>query len=170
MPHKKNPILAERLCGLSRVMRGYLQASFEDTALWHERDISHSSVERIIFPDAFNLVHYMLKKTLELIKNANVNDMQIRRNIKLTEGKIYSQKILSWLIDNGMTRSKAYDIVQDAAKTESFRGTLFQKLPSDIKKKLMKDYKKVFSPKEYTKKVKHIYIRMKKYEETKCQD
>jgi len=127
MPHKRNPILSERLSGLARVLRGYLGAGLEDIALWHERDISHSSVERIILPDASMLTCYVLRKATELVDGLVINVERARRNLdEGSLGLVYSQSVLLTLIDHGMTRDSAYRIVQRAARqavenSEAFR-------------------------------------------------
>jgi len=113
MPHKRNPVIAERLCGLSRVLRGYLQAGLEDVALWHERDISHSSVERVIVPDAMQLVVYMLRKATWLADGLVLHPERALEN--LTNGSwglVFSQSVLLALIDEGFAREDAYRIVQ----------------------------------------------------------
>ncbi len=112
MPHKKNPILSERLVGLSRVMRGYLIASLEDIALWHERDISHSSVERVVFSDASILIHYMLKKTISLVQGLDINKQAMLDNLNSSYGVVYSQSLLLKLVEKGFIRDEAYRIVQ----------------------------------------------------------
>jgi adenylosuccinate lyase len=128
MPHKRNPILSERLCGLARVLRGYLGAGLEDVALWHERDISHSSVERVILPDATMLACYVLRKATELVDGLVINAERARKNLEEGSlGLVFSQAVLLTLIDHGMTRDAAYRIVQRAARqaveTQSgFRG------------------------------------------------
>jgi len=111
MPHKRNPIKCENICGLARVMRGYLSPVFEDIALWQERDISHSSVERIIIPDAFNLLHYMSKNMLKIIDGLQINYEIIQNNINnfIDDG---SQKKLLNLVGQGMSRQEAYRIIQ----------------------------------------------------------
>ena len=117
MPHKRNPVLSERLCGLARVLRGYLSAGLEDVALWHERDISHSSVERVILPDAALLSCYVLRKATELVDGLVINEARARRNLdEGSLGLVYSQSVLLTLIDHGMTRDAAYRIVQRAAR------------------------------------------------------
>jgi adenylosuccinate lyase len=117
MPHKRNPILSERLCGLARVLRGYLGAGLEDVALWHERDISHSSVERVILPDATMLTCYVLRKATELVDGLVINEARARRNLdEGSLGLVYSQSVLLTLIDHGLTRDAAYRIVQRAAR------------------------------------------------------
>jgi len=115
MPHKRNPIVSENICGVMRVMRGYLSTSFENIALWHERDISHSSAERIIVPDATILVDYMFNRYYKVIENLTVFPKNMLKNIYLTKGIIFSQRILTALIDKGLSREEAYDIVQPLA-------------------------------------------------------
>ena len=128
MPHKRNPILSERLCGLARVLRGYLGAGLEDVALWHERDISHSSVERVVLPDACMLALYVLRKATGLVDGLVINEERALRNLNEGSlGLVYSQSVLLTLIDHGMTRDDAYRIVQRAARSavesrEQFRG------------------------------------------------
>ncbi len=115
MPHKKNPIIAERICGLARILRSNAMTAFENNALWHERDISHSSVERIIIPDSTSLIHYLLVKTTTLIENLVVFPEKMIENIHFTNGLIYSQSVLLALAKKGISREKAYEIVQKAA-------------------------------------------------------
>jgi adenylosuccinate lyase len=115
MPHKRNPILSERMTGMARLMRGYAMTAMENVALWHERDISHSSVERIILPDATITMHYMLVKWTRLIENMLVYPENMRKNIDLTHGLVFSQKLLLELAREGFSREEAYDLVQAAA-------------------------------------------------------
>ena len=115
MPHKKNPILSERLSGMARVMRGNALAAFENIPLWHERDISHSSVERIIIPDSTILMDYMLKQFSGLIDNLVINEDNIKKNLELTNGLVFSQTVLLKLIEKKMKREQAYKIVQTVA-------------------------------------------------------
>jgi adenylosuccinate lyase len=115
MPHKKNPITCERLSGIARIIRGNMLASFENIALWHERDISHSSVERVILPDSTILVDYALNQFTNLIKYIVVKENNIKRNLGLTSGLIFSQTLLLRLIDKLMKREDAYRIVQNVA-------------------------------------------------------
>jgi adenylosuccinate lyase len=112
MPHKKNPLTCERIVGLSRVLRGYALAAQENVALWHERDITHSSAERVIFPDSTSCVHYMLVKFVNVIQNLNIYSKKMLKNIYLTHGLIFSQRVLLSLVDKGLTREKAYLLVQ----------------------------------------------------------
>lgn len=113
MPHKKNPVNCERISGLARVIRGNLVAAIENIPLWHERDISHSSVERVIFPDSFGLVDFMLEEAIRILSTLRVYPQRMLANIALTRGLVFSQKLLLALIDKGMTRFDAYKIVQD---------------------------------------------------------
>ncbi len=115
MPHKKNPISAENLTGLSRLVRTNSLAAMENMALWHERDISHSSVERVIMPDSTILIHYMLSRLNNLLANLRVNDKNMDRNLNLSMGLFFSQRILLSLISQGMQRQKAYELVQKEA-------------------------------------------------------
>jgi adenylosuccinate lyase len=115
MPHKRNPILCERICGMARLLRANAFASIENVALWHERDISHSSVERIIIPDSTMLVAYMLEKFTWIIANIGVNTGAMRRNLERSGGLVFSENVLLFLIDHGFSREEAYDIVQRAA-------------------------------------------------------
>ena len=115
MPHKKNPIICERICGLARVLRGNTVAAFEDMALWHERDISHSSAERIIFPDSFTILDYILEKTIFVTGNITVLPKNMQRNLMKYGGIIFSQRVLLELISKGISREEAYALVQNAA-------------------------------------------------------
>jgi adenylosuccinate lyase len=117
MPHKRNPVLSERLCGLSRVLRGYLQAGLEDVALWHERDISHSSVERVILPDALQLTVYMLRKATGLANGLVLHPERALENLTTGSlGLVFSQSVLLALVDSGVSRDDAYRVVQAAAR------------------------------------------------------
>ncbi len=115
MPHKRNPILSERLCGMARLLRGYAVVGMENVPLWHERDISHSSAERVAVPDATIALDYMLAKFEFLIRTLNVYPKQMRKNLDLTHGLIHSQQVLLALTQSGMVREKAYRIVQRSA-------------------------------------------------------
>jgi adenylosuccinate lyase len=130
MPHKRNPILSERLCGLARVLRGYLSAGLEDVALWHERDISHSSVERVILPDACLLAYYVLRKATALVEGLVVHPERMLENLTVTSaGLVFSQPVLLALVSSGIERDAAYRIVQRDARIaweqrRSFRAVL----------------------------------------------
>lgn len=115
MPHKRNPIRSERLTGIARVMRGHAVAALENVALWHERDISHSSVERVIFPDACTLVYFMLSEMTNLAKNLLVYPENMKRNMNVYGGVIFSQRVMLALVEKGLSREEAYRIVQSNA-------------------------------------------------------
>ena len=112
MPHKRNPITCERMCGLARVIRGNAQAALEDVALWHERDISHSSAERMILPDSTSLLDYMLHRFGRILANLDVFPERMKQNMDQTLGLIYSGRVLLKLVNSGMTREAAYDLIQ----------------------------------------------------------
>ncbi len=112
MPHKRNPIKSEQLTGLARVLRGNLQAGLEDVALWHERDISHSSVERIILPDSLMLACYMLERFRQLVEGMRVYPERMLENLESSYGLVFSQPVLLALVEAGMTRDDAYRVVQ----------------------------------------------------------
>jgi adenylosuccinate lyase len=116
MPHKRNPELCERICGLARVLRGFAVTSMENVALWHERDISHSSAERIIIPDACTLLHYILHIFNKVMSGLQVDEERMLTNLNLTGGLIFSQRILLALIEKGVGRQEAYQMVQRNAK------------------------------------------------------
>ncbi len=112
MPHKRNPIVAERICGLARVVRGAALVGLENVALWHERDISHSSAERVVIPDAFLAVDYMLDRCAWLVEGLVVRPERMRRNLDASHGLFFSQRLLLALVESGLERSQAYELVQ----------------------------------------------------------
>lgn len=116
MPHKHNPIASENICGLARIMRSYMIPAYEDVLLWHERDISHSSVERIIFPDATTLLDHMLTRYAAALSELVVYEDRMKANIALTGGVIYSERVMTALIDKGLSRETAYDLIQPLAE------------------------------------------------------
>ncbi|MGG1572613.1 adenylosuccinate lyase [Fictibacillus sp. NRS-1165] len=128
MPHKRNPIGSENMTGMARVIRGYMMTAYENVALWHERDISHSSAERIILPDATIALNYMLNRFGNIVKNLTVFPENMKRNMTRTYGLIYSQRVLLKLIDQGMSREAAYDIVQPKAMQAWEEGVQFKQL------------------------------------------
>jgi len=115
MPHKRNPILSERMTGMARLLRGYSQVGLENVALWHERDISHSSAERVVLPDASIAVHYMLVKFNGLVEGLVVRTDRMLANVEATRGLVFSQAVLLALVEKGMTRDQAYRKVQGHA-------------------------------------------------------
>jgi adenylosuccinate lyase len=132
MPHKRNPELCERICGLARLIRGYALTSLENIALWHERDISHSSTERIILPDSCLAVDYMLSIFTSIMKGLKVYPENMQRNIELTQGVIFSQRVLLALIDKGLPREEAYKMVQgNAMKAWEKRKSFLSLLEAD---------------------------------------
>jgi len=128
MPHKRNPVLSENLSGLARLMRSYALASLEDIALWHERDISHSSVERVIAPDATILLDFMLHRFTELVRNLVIYPERMLANLGMTKGVIFSQTVLLKLIEQGMSREDAYRVVQRNTMRSWNEGIDFQRL------------------------------------------
>lgn len=164
MPHKKNPISAENITGLARLMRGYAQASLENIALWHERDISHSSVERVVFPDAFQLAHYLTKRLNDLLKGLYVNEEKMFDNTQLLGGVLYSSHLLLHLVQNhDMSREKAYEVVQGLAHSLKNGEHLKEKILKDKKASKLfseKDLKTIFSGKKH---LAAIESRMKTY-------
>lgn len=128
MPHKRNPIGSENMTGLARLIRGYMLTAYENVALWHERDISHSSAERVILPDATIALNYMLNRFGNIVKNLTVFPENMKRNMDSTLGLIYSQRVLLTLIDKGMAREAAYDTVQPCAMEAWENQTHFRKV------------------------------------------
>jgi adenylosuccinate lyase len=128
MPHKRNPIVSERITGIARLLRGYAQAGLEDVALWHERDISHSSVERVTLPDATTLLDYGQDLGLRVIEGMTVYPERMRENLEATHGALYSQRALLALVEAGRPRDDAYRIVQAAAQRAWDEGTPFREL------------------------------------------
>jgi len=164
MPHKKNPIIAERICGLARILRSNAMTAFENNALWHERDISHSSAERIIIPDSTSLIHYLLLKTIALIENLIVFPEKMMGNVNLTNGLIYSQSVLLALAQKGISREKAYKIVQKAAMEcwdtkENFQDILKK---NEVFTSILNDdeINSIFSLDKFTNNVDSIFLRV----------
>jgi adenylosuccinate lyase len=116
MPHKRNPHASERIAGLARLLRGYATTAAENNALWHERDISHSSAERVILPDAFIVLDFMIHEMVEILDRMVVHADRMLENLQITKGLIYSQPVLLALVDAGMDRQKAYKLVQAHAQ------------------------------------------------------
>ena len=131
MPHKKNPIGSENITGIARLLRSYSNAAMENMALWHERDISHSSVERVIFPDAFIICDYALQKMAQIIRFLQVNIKQMRKNMDISQGQLYSSHVLLALINKGLSREKAYQMVQQVSHSLKKDDHLLDKLIGD---------------------------------------
>jgi len=164
MPHKRNPELCERICGLARLIRGYALTSLENIALWHERDISHSSTERIILPDSCLAVDYMLSIFTSIMKGLRVYPENMRRNIELTQGVIFSQRVLLALINKGVGREEAYKMVQDSAmKAWEERKDFLSLLEADrrVTRHLSKkELKSLFDYGYYLKHVDEVFVRL----------
>jgi adenylosuccinate lyase len=161
MPHKKNPITCERIAGLARLLRGNAFASMENINLWHERDISHSSVERMAIPDSTMLLYYMLVKMIEVLDNLVVNKDNITKNLNLTHGLIYSQRTLLKLVELGLRREDAYKIVQDNAMMAWNTGTDLKVLliaDDRVSSKISEsDIEAIFDPKTAMKNIDYIF-------------
>src|SRR2546423_7519968 len=123
MPHKRNPVVCERICGLARVLRGNAQVGLENVALWHERDITHSSAERIVLPDSTILLDQILALTLRVVRGMTLHADRMRANLELTSGALFSQRVLLALVAGGMQRDDAYRIVQRLAQQAWDTGT-----------------------------------------------
>lgn len=164
MPHKKNPVLCERICGLARLLRGYSAAMMQSVVLWHERDISHSSVDRVAIPDAFLALDYMLVKTAEVLKGLTVDLKRVSKNLGATGGLIYSQRLLLALIDKGMDRLAAYEIVQkpalEAWNSDTTFAELVRKDPAVQKHLTAREIADCFKPDYYLRSVDAIYKRL----------
>lgn len=163
MPHKQNPVICERICGLARLIRGNMLVSFENINLWHERDISHSSAERVAIPDSTIALDYAIKKLTEVVKNLKVNEKNMIYNIELNRGLIYSQKILLKLMEKGLERMQAYDLVQMISLDVINNNSNFKEevsKNSQIKKYLCEEeLKDIFCPYSYLNNVDAIYKR-----------
>jgi adenylosuccinate lyase len=128
MPHKRNPILSERICGQARLLRGYSQAALENIALWHERDISHSGAERVLLPDSTILFDYMQHIAVRVAEGMTVHPERMKANLELTHGALFSQRALTALVESGLTRDDAYRVVQESAQRAWDSGTSFREL------------------------------------------
>jgi adenylosuccinate lyase len=162
MPHKRNPILAERICGLARVLRGYSQVGIENIALWHERDISHSGAERVVLPDATIGLDYMQHLATRIVEGMTVRTDRMRENIELTHGALFSQRALTALVESGMTRDDAYRVVQENAQRAWDEGTSFRELIGAAAPQL--DLDAVFDYGAYLKHVPEVMARLDRLE------
>ncbi|NLM45969.1 MAG: adenylosuccinate lyase [Firmicutes bacterium] len=164
MPHKRNPVGCEQICGLARVVRANAMAALENMPLWHERDISHSSTERIIIPDSTTLLHYMLHRMTRIVGDLRVYPENMRRNMEKTMGLIFSQKVLLTLVEKGMAREAAYDLVQKYAmeaweKQKPFRELLASD-PVIMSTLTPKELQACFDPAYHLKCVDEIFARV----------
>jgi adenylosuccinate lyase len=144
MPHKRNPIVCERITGIARLLRGYAQTGLENVALWHERDISHSSVERVSLPDATILLDYAQHLAIRVVEGMTVHEERMRENLNATHGALYSQRALLALVEAGRSRDDAYRVVQEAAQRAWDEGTQFRELMAEAAPEL--DLDEVFDP------------------------
>ncbi len=164
MPHTRNQVICERICGIARLLRANAQAALENVALWHERDISHSSVERIIFPDSTLALDYMLNKFREVVSGMKVYPENMLANLAKTRGLIFSQRVLIALMNKGLERTKAYDLVQQAAMqtwkgTGNFKDDLLSS-PQAAKYLSSKELDKLFDLDFYLRNVNKIFVRV----------
>lgn len=165
MPHKRNPIRSERLTGMARIIRGNAVAALENVALWHERDISHSSVERMILPDSSTVAHFMLVELTDLVKHLLVYPENMKRNMNLYGGVVFSQRVLLTLVEKGISREDAYRIVQSCAHTawnqpEGNFQALIQQNPEVNAKLSPEEIEACFDPNHHLKNLDQIYQRL----------
>src|SRR4051794_34436027 len=158
MPHKRNPIVSERITGIARLLRGYEQAAVENVALWHERDISHSSVERVTLPDATILLDYAQSLALRVVRGMTVHTDRMLANLEATHGALYSQRALLALVESGRTRDDAYRIVQEHAQRAWDTGTPFRELLAQAAPEL--DLDAIFDPRAFTRHAAEIVGRL----------
>lgn len=165
MPHKRNPISSENICGCARVLRGYMATAYDNVALWHERDISHSATERIIMPDATILLDYMLNRMMGILDNLVVFEEQMKANIYRTNGVIFAQRVMNALIEKGFAREKAYDTVQPVAMRAMAEGASYEALlkeePTVMATLSEEELESCFTLEYYMKNVDYIYKRNK---------
>jgi adenylosuccinate lyase len=160
MPHKRNPIRSEQISGLARVLRGNAQAALENVALWHERDISHSSVERVILPDSTILLDYLQHRAITLVEGMEVNVQRMRENLELTHGALFSQRVLLALVEDGSTRDDAYRIVQELAQRAWDEGTPLRELLAQDDRAAGLDLEEIFTYDHYTRYAEEIVRRL----------
>jgi adenylosuccinate lyase len=165
MPHKRNPIRSERLTGIARIIRSHAIAALEDVALWHERDISHSSVERVILPDTCTLTHFMLHEITDLVKNLLVYPDNMERNMNLYGGVVFSQRVLLALVAKGISREEAYTTVQSCAhrawnRPDGNFHALISKDPRVTQNLSPSEIEACFDPKEHLKHLEEVYQRV----------
>jgi adenylosuccinate lyase len=163
MPHKRNPIVSERVTGIARLLRGYAQASLENVALWHERDISHSSVERVTLPDATILLDYAQSLVLRVVRGMTVHEDRMLANLEATHGALYSQRALLALVESGMSRDDAYRIVQENAQRAWDTGIEFRTLLGEAAPGL--DLDAIFDPGAFVRHAREIVDRLEELPE-----
>jgi adenylosuccinate lyase len=160
MPHKRNPIKSEQISGLARVLRGNAQAALENVALWHERDISHSSVERVILPDSTILLDYLQHRTIALVEGMVVNEERMLENLELTHGALFSQRVLLAFVEDGMARDDAYRIVQELAQRAWDTGSPLRELLAADDRAAGLDLDEIFTYDHYTRYAEEIVRRL----------
>jgi adenylosuccinate lyase len=160
MPHKRNPIKSEQIAGLARVLRGNAQAALENVALWHERDISHSSVERIILPDSTILLDHMQRSAVRLIEGMTVDAERMRANLELTHGALFSQRVLLALVERGLSRDDAYRVVQELAQRAWDGGTPLRTLLAEDARTQALDLDAIFDYGHYVRYAREIVARL----------
>jgi adenylosuccinate lyase len=160
MPHKRNPIKSEQIAGLARVLRGNAQAALENVALWHERDISHSSVERVILPDSTILIDYLQQRTIALVRDMTVDAERMRANLELTHGALFSQALLLALVEAGSSRDDAYRVVQELAGRAWDEGTPLRELLSRDERASGLDLDAIFDYSRYVRHAPEILARL----------
>ena len=158
MPHKRNPIVSERIAGIARLLRGYAQAGVENVALWHERDITHSSVERVALPDATTLLDYAQHLAIRVVEGMTVHEERMRENLNATHGALYSQRALLALVEAGRSRDDAYRTVQEAAQRAWDEGIEFRELLAETAPEL--DLDAVFDPAAFVRHAPAIVARL----------
>jgi adenylosuccinate lyase len=158
MPHKRNPIVSERIAGIARLLRGYAQAGLENVALWHERDITHSSVERVALPDATTLLDYAQHLAIRVVEGMTVHEERMRENLNATHGALYSQRALLALVEAGRSRDDAYRTVQEAAQRAWDEGIEFRELLAETAPEL--DLDAVFDPAAFVRHAPAIVARL----------
>ncbi|HEX3452937.1 MAG TPA: adenylosuccinate lyase [Solirubrobacteraceae bacterium] len=160
MPHKRNPIKSEQISGLARVLRGNAQAALENVALWHERDISHSSVERVILPDSTILLDYMQHRTIALVQGMSVDVERLRANLELTHGALFSQRVLLALVEAGSSRDEAYRVVQELAQRAWDEGIALRELLAADERGAGLDLDEIFDYSHYLRHADEIIARL----------
>src|SRR5271154_2513196 len=160
MPHKRNPIKSEQIAGLSRVLRGNAQAALENVALWHERDISHSSVERVILPDSTILIDYLQHRTIALAEGMKIDAQRMRANLELTHGALFSQRVLLAIVATGVSRDEAYRVVQELAQRAWDEGLPLRELLAVDERTRALDLEQIFDYSHYTRNAAEILARL----------
>jgi adenylosuccinate lyase len=160
MPHKRNPIKSEQIAGLARVLRADAQAALENVALWHERDISHSSVERVILPDSTILIDYLQHRTIALARDMTVDAERMRANLELTHGALFSQRVLLALVEQGASRDEAYRVVQELAQRAWDEGTPLRDLLAADERAAGLDLDQIFDYAHYLRHADEILARL----------